>query len=144
MMIHHQHLNILASVIWYTGSFALFAKSGELFLTAEQLCPQQWQHWLAPGAGTILGSVKGQWIFRRACRKNRRRIRQLRRPQLWQCYRGVFYLMLATMIATGALLSYWAQGSYAGLIAVATLDMSLAVGLLYGSQEFWKDWPQAE
>nr|WP_320114158.1 hypothetical protein [uncultured Desulfuromonas sp.] len=143
MMIHHQHLNLLAALIWYGGSMALFAKSGELILAAEELCPELWHHWLVPGGGVLLGGIKGHWIFRRACLKNRRRIRRLRQPRPWQCYRAVFYLMLAVMISAGALLSAWAQGSYPGLIAVATLDMSLAVGLLYGSQEFWKAWPQA-
>lgn len=145
MMIYHQHLNILAALIWYIGSIALFAKSGELMLAAEELAPELWHHWWVPGGGgMLLGGLKGQWIFRRACKKNRWRIRQLNHPHPWQCYRGIFYLMLAVMISTGALLSAWAQGSYAGLIAVATLDISLAVGLLYGSQEFWKAWPQDE
>ena len=143
-MIHHQHLNIFAAFIWYGGSIALFAKSGELILAAEELCPALCHHWLAPVAGMLLGILKGKWIFRRACQKNRRRIRQLHRPRFWQCYRGVFYLMLAIMITGGAVFSAWAQGSYLGLLAVATLDMSLAVGLLYGSQEFWKAWPQGE
>jgi hypothetical protein len=144
MMIHHQHLNSLAAIIWYIGSIALFAKSGELILAAEELRPEELAHWLVPGSGVVLGWLKGRWIFRRACRKNRLRIIRLEQPKLWQCYRGVFFLMLALMISTGALLSTLAHGHYFGLISVASLDMALAVGLLYGSREFWQPWPTAD
>ena len=50
----------------------------------------------------------------------------------------VAHLALAVMIAAGATLSRLAHGHYPLLIAVATLDLSLAVALLGSSTVFWK------
>jgi hypothetical protein len=47
-------------------------------------------------------------------------------------------LALAVMIATGATLSRLDHSNYPFLIAVATLDLSLAVALLGSSYVFWK------
>jgi hypothetical protein len=41
------------------------------------------------------------------------------------------------MIATGATLSALAQGSYASLITVGALDLSISVALITSSFAFW-------
>ena len=47
------------------------------------------------------------------------------------------YLFLAAMIILGGTLSGLAQGNYAGLVAMAVLDFSLATALLASGRLFW-------
>ena len=79
-----------------------------------------------------------RFIFSKSCRKNLDRIAALEQPKVWQFFRPGFFLALAVMIAAGASLSRLAQGSYPFLIAVATLDLALAVALLGSSIVFWQ------
>ena len=92
--------------------------------------------WFAIAGGAAFGSLKIRYIFNPACRRNLDRIASLREPQLWQFFRARFFLFLALMIAAGAMASHGAQGSFPFLIAVATLDFSLAVALLGSSLNF--------
>ena len=73
-------------------------------------------------------------IFDKACRRNLDRIAGLTSPKIWAAYRPGFYLALVLMIAAGGTLSRLAQGNYGGLVAVAILDFSLAMGLLGSSR----------
>jgi hypothetical protein len=50
----------------------------------------------------------------------------------------VAHLALAVMIAAGAMLSRLAHGNHSFLIALARMDLSLAVALLDISAIFWK------
>ena len=59
-------------------------------------------------------------------------------PRFWQFYRPGFLLFLCAMIVLGRYLSVSAQGSYAGLLGMSTLDLSLATALLGSSYVFWQ------
>ncbi len=131
-------LNILAALVWAIGAIVLLLKGTSLLVEAEALRPGQAWPWLAAVAGLLLGGVEGRVRFSKSCARNLDRIAGLDRPKPWQFFRPLFFLLLALMIATGATLSRLAQGSYPFLIAVAILDLTIAVALLGSSTVFWK------
>ena len=131
-------LNILAALVWYTGGIVLLLKGGSLLLEAEALEPGRIWPWLAAILALFLGGLKARYIFGKSIKKNLARIAALDRPRFWQFYSAGFLVALAVMIATGATLSRLAHGNYAFLIAVATLDLSIAVALLGSSIVYWQ------
>ena len=94
--------------------------------------------WLAIPAGLVIGGIKTELIFERACVRNLERIAGLQQPRIWQAYRPGFYLFLTTMIILAGTLSRLAEGNYAGLLAMALLDFSLATALAAGGRPFWR------
>lgn len=137
-MAQHRALNLLAAIIWYSGSIILLLKSADLIGAAQQLRPAEYCHWLIPSFGFPIGVLKGYTFFSRACSKNLIRIALLTNPKLWQCYRPHFLLFLTLMITLGATLSHISQNNYWLLCVVAALDISISSALLTGGRMFWK------
>ncbi len=131
-------LNILAALVWYIGGIVLLLKAGSLLAEAEALQPGQPWPWLAVGLGVFIGGLKAKFLFIKSCQKNISRIAALENPKIWQFFRPGFFLGLALMITLGATLSRMGQGNYPFLIAVAALDLTIAVALLGSSYVFWK------
>jgi hypothetical protein len=131
-------LNILAALIWYAGGIVLLLKGGSLLAEAEALEPGLVWPWLAAVAALLFGGLKARSTFGKSIRKNLARIAALDRPRFWQFFSPGFFVALAAMILAGAGLSRLAHGNYPFLIAVATLDLAIAVALLGSSIVFWK------
>ncbi|UCH85465.1 MAG: hypothetical protein JSW50_07195 [Candidatus Latescibacterota bacterium] len=131
-------LTILAGITWYVGGIVLLLKGGSLLLEARTLRPDTPLPQLAVLGGLCIGGVKAWLLFRKVCKKNLARIAALTRPRIWDFYRLRFYLFLALMILTGAVLSRWAHGNFSSLIGVAVLDLSIGTALLTSSYVFWK------
>jgi hypothetical protein len=106
-------------------------------MQALALRPDSSWAWLAIPAGLVIGGIKTELIFEKACLKNLMRIDALEQPKIWQAYRPGFYLFLVAMIVLGATLSRLALGNYGGLLAMAVLDFSLATALLGSGRLFW-------
>jgi hypothetical protein len=132
-------LNVLAALVWYIGGIVLLLKGGSLLAEAASLRPGLAWPWLAIGLALLAGGLKARFLFSRSCEKNLARIAALERPRIWQFFRPGFFVALAVMILTGAVLSRLAHNHYAALIAVATLDLALAVALLGSSYVFWRE-----
>lgn len=132
-------LKVAAALVWYTGGILLASKAALLLQEAESLRPG-WQ-WpvFSVVTGLAIGMVKETLIFRRACRRNLARIDALERPRVWSFFRPWFFFFLFLMIATGATLSRLAHGDFPLLIAVATLDLTIATALLASSTVFWSE-----
>lgn len=130
-------LKIVAGVVWISGAVVLALKGGSLLMQARPLAPNDLWTWLAIPAGLLIGGIKTELIFEKACLRNLERIDALEQPRIWQAYRPGFYLFLATMIILGGTLSRLAVGNYAGLMAMAVLDFSLATALVWSSRCFW-------
>ena len=131
-------LNVLAALVWYIGGLVLLWKGATLLTDAEALSPGHPWPWLGTAVGLIAGALQARYLFARNCRKNLDRIANLERPRLWEFFRPGFFVALGAMIATGASLSRLAQGSYAFLIVVGSVDIALAVSLLGSSVVFWQ------
>ena len=131
-------LKILAAVLWYSGAIVLLTKGSTLLLEADALQPGRNWTWLTLVLGLSIGWLKVKFIFRRACQNNLARISLLSEPKIWQFYRPGFLLFLAAMIIIGSTLSRMAHGNYPFLIAMVTLDFSLATALFGSSFVFWK------
>ena len=131
-------LNILAALVWYAGGIVLLLKGGSLLVEAEALMPGKVWPWLAGILALSLGGWKARFIFAKSIKKNLARIAALERPRVWLFFSPGFLVALAAMIATGATLSRLAEGSYPLLIAVAVLDLSIAVALLGSSVVYWR------
>ena len=136
MSSHHQ-LKLLAASTWYLGGIALTLKGVALLTDAITLQPGTSATYWSIGIGLLIGLIKGKLLFTPSCQKNLKRIHQLTTPKIWQFFRPQFFLFLELMIATGTLLSSWAQGYFTSLIAIATLDISLSTALLSSSLAFW-------
>ena len=130
-------LHILAALVWYAGGIVLLLKGSSLLVEAESLDPGRIWPWLAAILALCLGGWKARFIFAKSIKKNLARIASLERPRVWQFFSPGFLVALAAMIATGATLSRLAHGSYPLLIAVAVLDLSIAVALLGSSVVYW-------
>ena len=138
MTVSARTLHILAALIWYAGGIVLLLKGGSLLLEAEVLEPGKIWPWLAAILALFLGGWKARFIFGKSIKKNLARIAALDRPKIWQFFSPGFLLALAAMIFAGASLSRLAQGNYPLLIAVAVLDLSIAVALLGSSIIYWQ------
>lgn len=138
LVVSGNSLKVLAAVVWHIGGMALLLKGGSLLVEAAALKPGGSWPWMAAAGGLLIGGLKAKFLFARGCRKNLDRISALDMPRLWQFYRPRFFLALATMILTGAMLSRMAHGNYLFLIGVATLDLAIAMALLGSSYIFWK------
>lgn len=131
-----QNLRAVAGAIWLSGAVVLAVKGSSLLMQASALRPDTYWSWLAIPAGLLIGGIKTELIFEKACLKNLDRIAKLEEPKIWQAYRPGFYLFLVAMIILGATLSRLASGNYAGLIAMTVLDFSLATALFGSSRHF--------
>jgi len=138
---HHDRsergIRLVAGIIWFCGGLILLLKGSSLLLQAGALRPGVNWIWLAIPAGLLIGGIKTVLIFEKACRRNLDRIATLEHGRLWQAYRPRFYFFLILMITLAGVLSRQAQGHYAGLVAVAILDFSLATALLGSGRLFW-------
>lgn len=127
----------MSAIVWLSGAIVLLSKGASLFAEAVALNPDQPGSWLAIAAGVLIGAAKAQFLFGRFCRRNLDRIAALQDPQLTQAFRPQFYAFLATMVLLGAFLSRLANGNYVALMALVTLDISLAVALLGSLRSFF-------
>ncbi len=118
----------------------LLIKGSSLLVEAYSLKPEQYWPWLAVAVGPVIGSIKGKFIFRKSCLKNLARIDALNRPKIWQFFKLWFFAVLAVMIVFGATMARLAhtQHNYYFLIAVAIVDIDIAIALLWSSYIFWK------
>lgn len=130
-------LKLIAGLVWFSGAVVLLLKGTSLLVQARALQPDNDWVWLAIPAGLLIGGIKTELIFEKACIRNLERIAGLDQPRIWQAYRPGFYLFLTTMVILGATLSRLAEGHYAGILAMAVLDFSLATALLGGGRPFW-------
>lgn len=138
LSVSRQTLVVLAALTWVIGGFILLLKGGDLWREADELRPGNPWLWFAVAGGAVVGALKIHYIFSHACRKNLERIANLGDPRLWQFFRPRFFFFLALMITAGAVASHGAQGNFPSLIAVATIDFSLAVALLGSSLGFFR------
>ena len=131
-------LHILAALVWYAGGMALLLKGGSLLVEAELIDPERIWPWLAGAMALLLGGLKARFIFSRSIKRNLARIAALDHPRVWQFFSPGFFVALTVMIAAGTSLSRLAHGNYAFLIAVAVLDLAIAVALLGSSIVYWQ------
>lgn len=124
--------------MWFSGAIVLLLKGASLFAEAIALHPGEPWSWLAVAAALVIGGAKARYLFGGFCRKNLDRIADLDDPHLWQAFRPGFYLFLTTMVLLGATLSRLAVGIYPALIALAILDISIAIALLGSLRVFSK------
>jgi hypothetical protein len=137
----HRTLRVLAAFVWYAGGIVLLLKGRELLVEARGLNAELAWSWLAIPAGLALGGLKARYVFVKSCRRNLARIAALLQPRIWQFYSPRFFVALALMITAGVTLSRLAHGSYAFLVGVATLDLSISTALLASSIAFWRRRP---
>jgi hypothetical protein len=123
-------LKLLALLTWITGGVVLFLKGYALFVEAAGLRPGAELNSLPFLIAVPVGGLKARYLFLHACRKNLDRIYTLSDPRPWQFFRPGFFIFLITMICLGAWLSRWSAGNYGALLTVASVDLTLSVGLL--------------
>ena len=131
------NLKVVAGVVWLSGAIVLAVKGISLLMQAVALRPDEAWAWLAIPASLLIGGIKTELIFEKACLKNLDRIAQLKQPKIWQAYRPGFYLFLLAMIILGGTLSRLAVGNFSGLMAMTVVDFSLATALLGSGRLFW-------
>lgn len=139
MEVSRRTLKILAAVVWYAGGVALTRKGVSLILGLWRQDPESDCLFVALGAALLLGGLKARFLFNRSCRRNLARISALEHPRVWQFFRPGFFVALAVMIATGALLSRLAHADPRYICFVAAVDLTIAVALLGSSWVFWRE-----
>ncbi len=110
-------------------------------MEAELLKPDQHWPWTAAIVAVLIGGINAKVLFSKNCRKNLARIAALDQPKIWQFFRPVFFMLLFLMILVGATLSNLAHGNYPFLLAIAALDLAIAIALLGSSYVFWQRTP---
>jgi hypothetical protein len=138
MRVSHRTLNILAAITWYGGAVSLLRKGITLLAKEYARDPGNTGLWLALGAGLLFGGLKARFVFSANCRRNLARIAALPDPRLWQFFRPGFFVALAAMITTGALLSRLAREEPGAVLYVAALDLTIGLALLGSSLVFWR------
>lgn len=137
-IVKQRSLKLLAALVWYTGSIALFLKATSLLLEAKELQPENHWLWIAVVGGIMVGTVKGELLFKSSCQKNLARINRLECPYIWQIFKPSFFLFMVAMVTLGATLSNLAHNNHPFLLTVAFIDLSIAVALLWSSRYFWR------
>jgi len=132
-------LKIMAALIWYAGAVVLLPKGGSLLVEAAALRPGLPWPWLTLLGALVLGGLKARFIFSKSCEENLARIAAIDRPRIWQFFGPGFFVALALMILAGAALSRLAHGHYLFLLAVAVLDLGIAIALLGSGLVFWRE-----
>jgi hypothetical protein len=130
MTTSHNTLKLLALLTWIIGGLILLLKGYALFAEAAGLRPGAELNSLPFLIAVPVGGLKARYLFLHACRKNLARIDALSDPRPWQFFRVGFFIFLFSMILLGGWLSRWASGNYAALLTVASVDLTLSVGLL--------------
>lgn len=125
-------------MVWYTGVAVLIVKSGGLFLEASREGVNHLYLLMAVLCGIVIGMIKAKYLFYHIGKKNLERISLLTNPKLWQFYRKRFFVFLLLMIGSGEYLSGVAYGQNMALIALAVLELSIAVALFLSSYVFWQ------
>ncbi len=138
MAVSNRLVMLLAAFVWYSGGIALLFKGGSLARGAYAINPESIWVFLAPLLGVAVGLIKARFIFFHSCEKNIKRIKALKQPRLWQCFRPGMIIFLAIIIPTGAWMSRAAAGKFGFLCLVCGLDLSICVALLTSSITFWK------
>ena len=124
-------------MMWISGGLDLLLKGASLLTKASTFEKAIAWPLFALVLGFVFGEIKAKFIFIEYCQKNLKRIEKLDNPKFWQFFRPRFFAFLAAMILTGTMLSRLAMNNYPLLIAVATLDLSIATALLASSRVFW-------
>ncbi|HIE34646.1 MAG TPA: hypothetical protein EYP79_00415 [Campylobacterales bacterium] len=132
-------LKILAAVVWYIGAIVLFFKGIALLMEAGEIKSNKLAILLGIFFAFLVGIVKTKFIFIKSCKRNIKRIEELKNPKIWQFYRPSFFIFLITMISLGAYLSYISKGKFWLLVSVGTLDLALSFALLLSSIVFWNN-----
>jgi len=136
--ISNVQLKWIAALVWYAGSLALFLKGRQLTKGALDLHPESVWPYAIFIIGLVLGLIKTRYLFNKSAVKNIIRINELQNPRIWQFFRPVFFILLALMIATGAVLSRSSQGNFIYMLSVAILDFSLSIALALSGLLYWK------
>ena len=131
-------LKALSAMVWYGGAISLIFKSGSLLAVAYTLNSDKFWPWGIFMIGVVLGGLKARYLFSRVCEKNLLRIESLKRPKIWQFFRGRFFFFLLLMIVLGISLSRWAHHRYVFMLCVAAFDLSIGVALMGSSYVFLK------
>lgn len=140
MPVSHSTLKLLALLTWMTGGVVLFLKGYALFTQALDIRPGASLNYLPFLVAVTAGGVKARYLFLPSCRRNLTRIDTLPDPKPWQFFRVGFFIFLISMISLGAWLSRWAEGNYAALLTVSSIDLTLSVGLM-GSLGGFRKYP---
>ncbi len=130
-------LNILAASVWYIGGIRLLQKGIDLLIEAEAMNPGLVWPWIAGFVGVFLGGLKAKYLFTNSIKKNLIRIDGLSKLKIWQFFSPGFFAALTIMILAGVTLSRMAHDNYPFLIAVAILDIGIAIALLGSSYVYW-------
>ena len=130
-------LKILAALVWYIGGIRLLQKGIELLIEAESIDPGLAWPWVAGFVGLALGGLKAKYLFTNSIKKNLIRIDGLSQPKIWQFFSPGFFTALTVMILAGVTLSRMSHDNYPFLIAVAILDLGIAIALLGSSYVYW-------
>ncbi len=126
-------------MMWMSGGLVLLLKGASLLTKANAFENAIAWPLFSLVLGCIIGGIKAKFIFIEYCQKNLRRIEKLDNPKFWQFFKPRFFAFLAAMILTGIMLSRLALNHYPLLIAIATLDLSIATALLASSRVFWEN-----
>jgi len=138
MLITSSHtLKKLAAIVWYAGVVILLLKSTGLFIHAYSDGVKPAVLVVSVLTGLAIGWIKSKYMFVNICKKNLRRICELKEPRLWQFYRIRFFFFLGLMIFAGNYFSRLAKGNNSMVVLLAVLELSIATALFLSSHCFW-------
>ena len=135
-----------AAVIWCIGVFSTALKGHALLEAAGKLEQPGWFSRLPLAAfcvGTVVGILKGHFMFSKINNKNISRILQMERLPRWhECYRWQFYVFLPTVIATSAVLTKIYSDELAVLLVFGGFDIVVSWALLASAYCFYWRYPE--
>ena len=137
LRVSHGFLRAMAAAFYYVGGIGLSFNAWRYLRAGAEGYGVGWAA-AAGVVGVVLGLVRGRTLFTRACRRNLRRIYAIEEPRPWQFFRPAFFGALVLMIIVGRTLGGVATGSPRAALVVAALELTIAIGLLTGSREFWR------
>tara|TARA_R110002072_G_scaffold207356_6_gene364958 strand:- start:486 stop:1970 length:1485 start_codon:yes stop_codon:yes gene_type:complete len=120
-----RNLERLAGIIWLLVGAMLIRKGVTGFDNTSTL-----GIWIALPVGLVIGSLKGKYVLSRTARRNRRRIRALAEPKLWNVFTVKFLILIALMIGLAQGLQALAEAGHFSWAALVGIRLGIGAGLM--------------
>jgi protoporphyrin/coproporphyrin ferrochelatase len=120
-----RNLERLAGIIWLLVGAMLIRKGVTGFENTSTL-----GLWIALPVGLVVGALKGKYVLSRTARRNRRRIRSLSEPKLWNVFTGKFLILIALMIGLAQGLQALAEAGHFSWAALVGIRLGIGAGLM--------------
>ena len=140
MRVSHKTLNAVAGTVWLLVGTGLSIVGVRFVFGWNEVDAERTALGItaALAIGALVGSAKGRYVLSRTANRNKKRIRDLVEPRIWQVFTGRFVIVIAGMMALGrGLRALAAEGWLGGFLGVGGLYVGIGMALAVASRAYF-------